>query len=173
MIRMIFYILCNVCNVCYVKYNQPITTSTSNSSCCLLHSFQTRCCTTPQQRCGRTHTSPRATTASLPPMPGSRSTTIRQSWRLPPSAPTSRGPTGMTGRLGSCRSSSRSSSWLSSSRINCNSCSRSNRSSTTSNSSSCSISSNRWSPTSLSARRKRDNRWEDWSLECEHVYFYS
>lgn len=115
----------------------------TNSSCCPFHFFQIRYCTTPQQRCGLTHTSPRATTASPPLMPGSRSTMIPPVWRLPLLALTLWGLMGMTDRLTSCRSNSSSSSSRSSNRVNYNSCSRSNRSSTTSNSSSCSISNNR------------------------------
>lgn len=116
----------------------------NNSSCSVSLFFQTRYCTTHQQRCGLTHMSPRATTASPPLTPGSRSTTIPLVWHLPLLAPTLWGQMGTTGRqrLTSCRSNSSSSS-VSSSRVNCSNCSRSNRSSTTSNSSSCSISNSR------------------------------
>lgn len=117
----------------------------NNNSCCIFHFLQIRYCTTRQRRCGLTRTSPRATTASLPLMPGSPSTTTPPSWRLPLLAPMLWEPKGTTGRrqLTSCRSSSSSSSSPSSSRVNYSSCSRSNRSSTTSSSSSCSISNNR------------------------------
>lgn len=136
----------------------------SNSSCCFFFP-QTRYCTTPRQRCGLTHTSPRATTASPPLMPGSRSTTIPLGWCLHLLAHTLWGLMGMTGRLTSYRSNSSSSSSLSSSRVSYSSCSRSSRSSTTSNSSSCSISSNRWSLTSLCSSPVRFYM----KPVCEHV----
>lgn len=146
----------------------------SNSSCGLFHFFQIRYCITPQQRCGLTRTSPRATTASPPPTPGSRLTPIPPWWRLPLLAPTLWGQKGLTDRrrLTSCHSNSSSSSSRFSSRVNYNSCSRSSRSSTTSNSSSCSISNNRWSLTfecdSLTPVRYKMT-WS-WHLVCKHVY---
>lgn len=108
--------------------------------------FQIRYCTTLQQRCGLTHTSPRATTASPPLTPGSPSTTIPRGWHLLLLAHTWWGLMDMTGRLTSCHSSNSSSS-PSSNRVSYSSCNRSNRSSTTSNSSYCSTSNNRWSLT--------------------------
>ena len=135
--------------------------------------FQIRYCITPQQRCGLTRTCPRATTASPPPMPGSRSTPIPPWWRLPLLAPTLWGLKGLTARRRptSCRSNSSSSSSLFSSRVNYNSCSRSSRSSTTSNSSSCSISNNRWSLTFEcdSLTPVRDKITWGWLLVYKHV----
>lgn len=106
--------------------------------------LQIRYCTTPQRRCGLTHTSPRATTASPLLTLGSPSTTIPPLWRLPLLAPTLWVRRATMGRpqLTSCLSNSSSSSL--SSRVNYNSCSRSNSFSTTTNSSFCSISNSRW-----------------------------
>lgn len=119
-------------------------------------SLQIRYCITRQQRCGLTHTCPRATTVSPPLMHGTPSTTTPLAWPPPRRAPTLWGPTGSTGRrrLSCCRSNS-SSSLVSSSRVNSSSCSCTS-SSTTSSSSSCSISNNRW---------RRESGWSPESVD--------